>query len=124
MTSGSRGAQACPRCGQSIVEQRPRRPGRPRLWCSRECRRAASEERRAAESGAIGIRFIQPDVPIEDHVRAVLGSPAACRRVLRELGERAARGELFDGRWTSVLSDLEHLRQPHNPTTERPRWGR
>ena len=124
MTSYSRGVRACRRCGQPINEQRPRRPGRPRRWCSPECRRAASEERRAAESGAIGIRYIEPDVPIEDHVRAVLGSPAACRRVLRELGERAARGELVDGRWTSVLSDLEHLRQPQNQRLGRPRWGR
>jgi endogenous inhibitor of DNA gyrase (YacG/DUF329 family) len=124
VTFTGRGSRVCPRCGRPIDEQRPRRPGRPRRWCSSECRRAASEERRAAESGAIAIRYIKPDVPIEDHVRAVLGSPAACRRVLRELGERAARGELLDGRWTSVLSDLEHLPQPQNRTLGGARRGR
>jgi len=123
VTSPGRGERQCPRCGQWMEAQRPPKPGRPRRWCSPECRRAASEERRAAESGAIAIRYIKPDVPIEDHVRAVLGSPAACRRVLRELGERAARGELLDGRWNSVLSDLEHLRQPHNRTLGGARRG-
>lgn len=77
-----------------------------------------------AESGAIGIRYIEPEVPIEDHVRAVLESPAACRRVLRELGERAARGEFLDGRWSSVLTDLERLRQPAGRPRDRYRWRR
>lgn len=124
MTFTGRGSRVCPRCGQWMEAQRPPKPGRPRRWCSPECRRAASEERRAAESGAIAIRYIKPDVLIEDHVRAVLGSPAACRPVLRELGERAARGELLDSRWTSVLSDLEHLRQPQNRTLGGARRGR
>lgn len=124
MTPDGRGVHECPRCGQTIAEMRPRRPGRPKLWCSSECRRAASEERRAAASGAVGIRYIATEVSIEDQVRAVLESPAACRRVLRELGDRAARGDLTDGRWRSVLTDLEHLQQP----VGRPRgpytWGR
>jgi len=32
--------------------------------------------------------------------------------VLRELVDRAARGDLDDARWRSVVTDLEHLRQP------------
>ncbi|TPG13409.1 hypothetical protein EAH86_18960 [Pedococcus bigeumensis] len=63
-------------------------------------------------------------VSIEDHVRAVLNSPAACRRVLRELGDRAARGDLVDARWRSVLTDLEHLRQPAGRPRERYLWRR
>jgi hypothetical protein len=107
-----------------IHEVWPRRPGRPKRWCSPQCRRAASEERRAADSGAIGIRYIDTEVSIEDHVRAVLNSPAASRRVLRELGDRAARGDLADARWRSVLTDLEHLRQPAGRPRERYLWRR
>jgi hypothetical protein len=59
------------------------------------------------------------EVSIEDHVRAVLSSPAACRRVLRELEDRVARGDLVDARWRSVLTDLEHLRQPAGRPRER-----
>ncbi len=40
----------------------------------------------------------------------MLASPAACRRVLRELVDRAARGDLDDRRWSSVMTDLEHMR--------------
>lgn len=93
------------------MEPWPPRPGRPKRWCSAECRRAASEERRAAANGAIGIRYLSPVVSIEEHVDAVLASPAACRRVLRELVDRAARGDLDDTRWRSVVADLEHMRQ-------------
>jgi hypothetical protein len=124
VTRDGRGVRACPRCGRVIPEAWPPRPGRPKRWCSPQCRRAASEERRAAYSGAIGIRYIDTVVSIEDHVRAVLDSPAACRRVLRELGDRAAAGDLVDARWRSVLTDLEHLRQPAGRARERYLWRR
>ncbi len=111
MTLGLR-VRDCSRCGRAIFEAWPRRPGRPRRWCSPDCRRAASEEQRAADNGAIGIRHVDRETSIEDHVRAVLGSPAASRRVLRELVDRAARGDLEESRWRRVLTELERLRQP------------
>jgi len=119
-------SRACPRCGQAIYETSPRRPGRPKRWCSARCRRAASEELRAADIGAIGIRYVETEkeVSIEDHVRAVLDSPAACRRVLREVWERAARGHLVDARWSSVLADLERLREPAGRSRDRSSWLR
>jgi endogenous inhibitor of DNA gyrase (YacG/DUF329 family) len=117
--------RACPRCGQLIYETTsPRRPGRPRRWCSARCRRAASEERRAADSGAIAIRYVETEVSIEAHVEAVLDSPAACRRVLRELGERAAGGQLKHARWGSVLTELQRLRQPADRSRNRSLWAR
>lgn len=124
MTPDGLQVRSCPRCGAEIFEAWPRRPGRPRRWCSPRCRRAASEERRAADSGAIGVRYIETEVSIEDHVRAVLDSPAACRRVLRELRERAAKGDLDDSRWRSVLTDLAHLREPSRRPEERYMWRR
>ena len=118
-------SRACPRCGQLIYETTsPRRPGRPKRWCSARCRRAASEERRAAASGVIAIRYVETQVSIEAHVEAVLGSPGACRRVLRELGERAAHGQLGDARWGSVLTELQRLRQPAGRPRDRSSWAR
>lgn len=100
----------CPRCGRIIYEPERRRPGRPKRWCSRECRRAASEERRAAASGATAIKYIEPEVSLDEHVRAVLKSPAACRRVLRRIGDLDRSEQLRDGKWGSVASELERLR--------------
>lgn len=119
-----RGKRTCPRCGRLIIELLPRRPGRPKRWCSTRCRRAASEEKRAAANGAIGIRYITAPVTIQDHVAAVLDSPAACRRVLRELGERAAKGELMEARWSSVEAELERLRRPLRRPQIGPTWRR
>lgn len=51
----------CPRCGNPVTVK-PR--GRPARWCSDRCRKLASEERRAAERGAIGLQ-------IRDHTRVV-----------------------------------------------------
>ncbi len=62
VTRDDRGVRACPRCSRAISEAWPPRPGRPKRWCSPQCRRAASEERRSADSGAIGIRYIDTEV--------------------------------------------------------------
>lgn len=99
----------CPRCGSTIHEVSPRPAGRPRRWCSSRCRRAASEERRAAASGAIAIRAVPVEVSLDEHVRAVLDSPAATRRVLRDARERSEAGLLNDARWSSVQSEIERL---------------
>jgi len=111
----------CPRCGAPIYDVvSPRPAGRPRRWCSLRCRRAASEERRAAANGAIAVEYVQVEVSLDEHVRAVLDSPAACRRVLRDVRERAEAELLQDARWSSVQSEV--MRFQHMP---RPglRWG-
>lgn len=114
-------ARACPRCGATIEDPARRRAGRPRRWCSVNCRRAASEERRAAAAGAIGIEYVQTEVTLDDHVRAVLDSPAACRRVVRTLRERDEAGTLSDARWSSVADELARV-APRPPRTQ-VRWG-
>ena len=120
MTEEDQELRSCPRCGERIIEVRPRLPGRPKRWCSATCRRAASEERRAAAAGAIATKYVQIDISLDDHVAAVLASPAACRRVIRDLGERYHAGKLDDARWSSVAEEL-HRSRPHNrPTLQ---WG-
>ena len=114
-------SRSCPRCGQRIEEVRPRPPGRPKHWCSATCRRAASEERRAAAAGAIATEYVQIDVSLDDHVAAVLASPAACRRVLRDLSERYDTGKLEDARWSAVAEELQRTRPQNRPNL---RWGR
>jgi len=112
--------RACPRCGATIHEVWPRPAGRPRRWCSARCRRAASEERRAAANGAIAIEYVQVEPALDDHVRAVLESPAACRRVIRNLRERAENGQLSNARWSSVEAELQRV--PLAPRSQL-RWG-
>lgn len=93
----------CDRCGRPIYEGVPRHPGRPKRWCSAACRRADYAERLAVQ------RDLEPSVPIEEHVDAVLRSPAACRRVLRQVGEWAADGTLDGAKWSSVADEIARL---------------
>ena len=60
------------------------------------------------------------EVSIDEHVRAVLDSPAAFRRVLRDVRERSEAGLLQDARWNSLQSEVERFR-PKPPTHLR--WG-
>lgn len=105
----------CPRCNAELPLAVGR--GRPRLWCSQVCRRAAYEERRAARSGAIGLRIERIVERVEkpvwcieyrdriieqsaaptgpaDAAAIVLASPRACRAVLEGLADAAAAGTL------------------------------
>ncbi|WP_160010315.1 hypothetical protein [Nocardioides sp. AX2bis] len=52
------------------------------------------------------------EVSLEEHAHAVLGSPAACRRVLRALADMEVAGRLDEAKWSSVASELERLRRP------------
>lgn len=87
------------------------RHGRPRRWCSQVCRRAAYEERRAAENGATTIEYVAkpaPEISLDAHVAAVLDSPAACRRLrAKDIRSRDVAGALDDARWSSVHDELE-----------------
>lgn len=53
-----------------------------------------------------------PLAALDEHVAAVLDSPAACRNVLRQLRARHRNGELNDAKWSSVSDELERLRTP------------
>lgn len=108
-------APLCPRCQAALPT--PSGRGRPAVWCSQRCRRAAYEERRAARTGAIGLRvervvqrvekpvwcveyrdrIVEKPAPPPSAAEAaaiVLSSPPACRIVLEGLTEAAAAGTL------------------------------
>lgn len=93
MTSTSAGI--CPRCGFPLKRKGA---GRPPVWCSQRCRRAAYEERRAAATGAVGLEVIDR-VEIVDHslnecVDRVLVSSTACRNVLQALARMVDDGTI------------------------------
>jgi hypothetical protein len=112
--------KTCARCGKPFQVSDHPKVGRPRRWCSSACRRLASEERRAAEVGHTAVTFIKEAAGLDDQVRAVLESPSACRRILRELSDRDTRGALGDAKWSSVADELARLRRPSLPS----RWRR
>lgn len=115
------GEGTCPRCGHALSQTGR---GRPRVWCSQTCRRAAYEERRAAAAGAIGIEVIRQTI-VEEHplsicVDRTIASPVGCRRVLAELTKLMFAGGLrSDPKWSVANSAVESLIAAARPTTER-----
>lgn len=102
MTNAS--SWACPRCGSPLKR---RSTGRPPIWCSQRCRRAAYEERRAAATGAIGLEVIDRvetvDHSLNECAARVLDSSTACRNVLQVLARMIADGTITPyGRWGST----------------------
>jgi endogenous inhibitor of DNA gyrase (YacG/DUF329 family) len=100
----------CPRCGQD-VKRKP--TGRPPIWCSQTCRRAAYEERRAAVQGAIAVEVVDRiealEHPIGACVDRTLASPAGCRRVIYELARLAREGTLqSDPKWDSTYNAVRN----------------
>ena len=100
----------CPRCGKDVQ----RKPiGRPPIWCSQVCRRAAYEERRAADQGAIAVEIIDRiqtlEHPIGTCVDRTMTSPAGCRRVVYELARLAREGTLqSDPKWDSTYNAIRN----------------
>ena len=100
----------CPRCGKD-VQRKP--TGRPPIWCSQACRRAAYEERRAAARGAIAVEVVDRleahEHPIGTCVDRTLASPAGCRRVIYELARLARDGTLqSDPKWESTYNAISN----------------
>jgi hypothetical protein len=120
----------CPRCGTALpATSWPPKPGRPSVWCSQRCRRAAYEERRAAANGAIGVRVEIVEKPVEriiervrietervpvgpaEAAQIVLASPRACRTVLDHLAAAADAGSLDAGAHAPMLRAAIRLLQ-------------
>jgi hypothetical protein len=105
----------------------PPTPGRPSVWCSQQCRRAAYEERRAAKTGAVAVRVeivekavdrIVERVQIEtkqiesspaEAARIVLKSPRACRTILEALAAEADSGHLTAAAHAPTLRAAQRL---------------
>jgi len=109
------GRGTCPRCGTPVPQ---RATGRPATWCSHSCRRAAYEERRAARTGAIAVELVDRVVVREvrlthspdDCVQAVLASPTATARLLRELtGLLFVQEQIWNPRWSRVIDTVNVL---------------
>lgn len=89
-------ATICPRCGTEIPP--PEGRGRPRLWCSTECRRLAFEARRAARDNGRAVeiqeeireRIVERSRPLspDGAVDRVLEDQEATMRLLRVLAYR------------------------------------
>lgn len=85
------GRMGCPRCGTEIVRKPGR--GRPPVWCSQECRRAASLERSTAAEPVRVVEVVRvKPVPISEAVEMVLASPRAVENVLNGLADAEIRG--------------------------------
>ncbi|MBF6548853.1 hypothetical protein [Nocardia brasiliensis] len=95
-TVGFMTAKRCPRCDAEIALVDGR--GRPRKWCSVECRRRSSEERRAARSSGrlvevreeVRERVVERSRPLspDGAVDRVLSDTHATQRLLRVLAHR------------------------------------
>lgn len=101
-----------------------RRTGRPAVWCSDRCKRAAYEERRAAANGAVAVRFVEKVVVEDAHdlhkcADRVMKSPVACRRVLDHLSDMAQSGEFRDPKWDSTVRALSSLIAAKTRTSRR-----
>lgn len=103
-------AGVCPRCGDRVPR---RKTGRPALWCSPSCRRAAYEERRAARAGAVALEFVDR-VRVErvqhsrdDCLVTVLASPVATARLLEALLRMLTLdGVMWEPRWQRTCEAL------------------
>lgn len=121
-------SRCCPRCGSEFPPKPGQsRRGRPSVWCSQRCRRAAYEERRAAASGAVAIRIETVEKPVEkvivrvqtethmvplspaEAAEVVKSSPRACRTILEFLAAEADAGRLSAGAHQSVLRAASQL---------------
>ena len=120
----------CPRCSSEMdAPPWPPKPGRPSVWCSPQCRRAAYEERRAAANGAIAVRVEVVEKPVErvvervrietktvsaspaEATQIVLNSPRACRTVLEALADDADAGRLNISAHAATLRAATRLLQ-------------
>ena len=102
----------CANCGGPMPA--PLGRGRPAVYCTGACRKAAHEARRTQKPGAFEVKIVDRIV-VEEHdltecVNRVISSPAACRRVLHALVNLSLDGPLRDDpKWDSTLTAAHSL---------------
>jgi hypothetical protein len=110
----------------------PAGTGRPAVFCSGACRKAAYEARRTAQPDAFEVKVVDR-VVVESHdlsgcVEAVIASPAACRRVLAALAQLPAGTLEHDPKWrpthTAALALVDALVVPPGRVPPSRRTGR
>ena len=114
----------CPRCGALLARERT---GRPKIWCSPQCRRLAYDARRVAASGELPTKVVERIERIEPTINQcvdrVIASPVACARVLQAVGRLLDEDELSDsGKWSKTttavyefLAAVRRSNQRHAP---------
>ena len=107
----------CPWCAKPVPQHSG--AGRPRVWCSDQCRRDAYNARKAARSGAVGVKVVRQTRTVEKKVEVRVPdwrmSPAAAAEipplddhdmVLRVLSDPKLVAKVFD----SFSASLSHRR--------------
>lgn len=102
----------CARCGGKLQDVKP--TGRPRVYCTPACRKAAYEDRRAHRDGAVKVQIVERRVtevrereietphPRSDCVKAVL----------------ADENEMLAVIWTLTVLVQDHTRRAFDPDQE------
>lgn len=104
-------AATCANCGGPMPPAKPY--GRLPIYCTGACRKAAYDARRARKPAAFEVKIVEHQTTIEhdltECVDRVVGSPAACRKVLYELARMAENHQLRDPKWDSTLTAAHRL---------------
>lgn len=96
---------ACAKCDGPMPS--PLGRGRPAIYCSGACRKAAFEARRTGKPDAFEIKVIERVVVTEHDLTScvdhTISSPAGCRRVIHALAQLGRDGVLTsDPKWEST----------------------
>ncbi|QEO09743.1 hypothetical protein [Protaetiibacter larvae] len=113
----------CVRCGNALPAGSSK--GRPRLYCSATCRKAAYEDRRAHRDGAVRVqlvdrvvvetheRMIRSDHPMQTCIDNVLDDTQVTWRLLREMSRRVGtrRIDPEDDAFWDLYGSVEFLHE-------------
>lgn len=113
----------CARCGQELPAAAG--TGRPRIYCSPACRKAAYEDRRAKRPNATTVQLVdrvvvetiektvRVDHPQADCIANVLANPHAIRKVLIGISQKVGRKEITpdDEVFWDLITSTDYLRE-------------
>lgn len=109
----------CPRCGDSLPPVFEPSRGRRRVWCSDGCRRAAHNERQAAQRAGLAVKVVEVpratptvqvpvivprDLTSNELAVQALDNPQALRFLLQQLTEQASKKKLDKSVRTEALA--------------------
>lgn len=92
----------------------PAARGRPAVFCSPACRKAAHEARRRGDPDAFRVEVVTVEKPAAEHnldvcVTNALESPRGMRRMVDHLTKMLTNGDLDDPRWDQLDRPLAAL---------------
>jgi hypothetical protein len=121
----------CARCGTQLPASAS--TGRPRIYCSAACRKAAYEDRRAKREGAVKVQLVDRVVvqtververvqhPPAECVTMVLADPALTRKVLIGLSRQVGSKRItpVDDAFWDLVTSVEFLSEAFARATNR-----